>query len=256
MSNRALWLSTCIGKRTYKNIRLLFRDAFDKGFSEGKVFITTDGYRPYGWVLKRLYGLGCLYGQVAKKWKKNRVTKVSRKIVIGERWQIKDALECSEDSEKLNTSFIERLNLTIRRAGVKVIDLVAGEEVAVSSDGQVTQFLAALDPGGGKIFVIVDRMPAAVRLDVAEQMERGATTVFDVRILDASGALVAGVVPFEIRIEDPAFRAAEPSGFYAAVGGTARVTFDLAENERTGLWRITVVERMRGTSVTKYVPVR
>ena len=110
-----LWLSTRIGKRTYKNIRLLFRDAFDKGFSAGRVFITTDGYKPYGWVLKRLYGPACFYGQVAKKWKKNRVTKVAREIVIGERWQIKHALECSEDSKKLNTSFIERLNLTIRR---------------------------------------------------------------------------------------------------------------------------------------------
>jgi len=50
-----------------------------------------------------------------KKWRKNRITKVGREIVIAERWQIKYALECSEDSEKLNTSFIERLNLTIRR---------------------------------------------------------------------------------------------------------------------------------------------
>ena len=66
-------------------------------------------------MLKRLYGPACFYGQVAKKWKRNRVTKVARKIVIGEPWQIKHALECSEDSEKLNTSFIERLNLTIRR---------------------------------------------------------------------------------------------------------------------------------------------
>jgi len=36
-------------------------------------------------------------------------------MLIGEPWQIQHALECSEDSEKLNTSFIERLNLTIRR---------------------------------------------------------------------------------------------------------------------------------------------
>jgi len=50
-----------------------------------------------------------------KTWKKNRITKVHRETIIGEPWQIQYALECSEDSEKLNTSFIERLNLTIRR---------------------------------------------------------------------------------------------------------------------------------------------
>jgi len=79
------------------------------------VLITTDGFRPYEWVLKRLFGPTCFYGQVVKKWKKNRITKVDREIVIGEPWQIQYALECSEDSEKLNTSFIERLNLTIHR---------------------------------------------------------------------------------------------------------------------------------------------
>lgn len=38
-----------------------------------------------------------------------------RKVIIGSKQQINDALENSEDSENLNTSFIERLNLTIRR---------------------------------------------------------------------------------------------------------------------------------------------
>jgi IS1 family transposase len=110
-----LWPTTRVGKRSYKNIRQVLRDTFNRGLSEGRVLITTDGYKPYAWVIKRMFGPTCLYGQIIKKWKNNRVTKVIRKIVIGEPWQIKHALECSEDSEKLNTSFIERLNLTIRR---------------------------------------------------------------------------------------------------------------------------------------------
>ncbi len=40
--------------------------------------------------------------------------KVVRRRVIGSRWQLKEALLRSEDSSKFNTSFIERLNLTIR----------------------------------------------------------------------------------------------------------------------------------------------
>jgi hypothetical protein len=43
------------------------------------------------------------------------VVKVGTKLVIGSEWRLEDALEDSEDSTKLNTAFIERLNLTIRQ---------------------------------------------------------------------------------------------------------------------------------------------
>ena len=48
-------------------------------------------------------------------WRKDRFTKVETKLVIGSKWRLEDALEESEDSHKLNTSFIERLNLTVRQ---------------------------------------------------------------------------------------------------------------------------------------------
>lgn len=110
-----LWLSYGVGRRSYKNIRKLFGKAFHRGWSEGRVLITTDGFHPYEWVMTRMFGCACFYGQVIKTWKKNRVTKVEQKIIIGEEWQIQMALKLSEDSEKLNTAFIERLNLTVRR---------------------------------------------------------------------------------------------------------------------------------------------
>ena len=50
-----------------------------------------------------------------KTYRKNRVTKVERNLSIGSEWQLRDALERSEDSDRLNTSFVERLNLTIRQ---------------------------------------------------------------------------------------------------------------------------------------------
>jgi hypothetical protein len=40
---------------------------------------------------------------------------VERRAVIGAAWRLEQALCDSEDSSKLNTSFIERLNLTIRQ---------------------------------------------------------------------------------------------------------------------------------------------
>jgi len=43
------------------------------------------------------------------------LSKVERRSVIGAAWRFEKALSDSEDSSKLNTSFIERLNLTIRQ---------------------------------------------------------------------------------------------------------------------------------------------
>ena len=44
-----------------------------------------------------------------------QIIKVERRAVIGADWRLEKMLADSEDSSKLNTSFIERLNLTIRQ---------------------------------------------------------------------------------------------------------------------------------------------
>ena len=77
--------------------------------------IATDGYKYYQSVVQKIFGVNCVYGQVMKTWRKNRITRVETKLVIGSEWRLQDALEESEDSHKLNTSFIERLNLTVRQ---------------------------------------------------------------------------------------------------------------------------------------------
>ena len=50
-----------------------------------------------------------------KTRRNNRVIRVERRLKIGTTSRLHDALLESEDSETLNTSFIERLNLTIRQ---------------------------------------------------------------------------------------------------------------------------------------------
>ena len=54
-------------------------------------------------------------GQVIKARRKNRVVSIDRKLLIGSKEQLEDALYKSEDSDTLNTSFVERHNLTIRQ---------------------------------------------------------------------------------------------------------------------------------------------
>ncbi len=111
-----LWVSTVVGRRSYRNTHALFNDALARGTLVGTPLIATDGLKFYARVLRQLFGPACIYGQVVKTWRKDRVIKVERRAVIGSWRRLDEALEHSQDSAKLNTAYIERLNLTLRRS--------------------------------------------------------------------------------------------------------------------------------------------
>ena len=110
-----LWLGTRVGPRTYRNTIRFLRSVTSAGSLGGLPLITTDGFKFYAPVIRRVFSGRCLLGQVIKKVRKNRVVRIGTTSVIGSDDEIADALELSEDSTQLNTSFIERLNLTIRQ---------------------------------------------------------------------------------------------------------------------------------------------
>jgi len=110
------WPSTIIGKRSYRNTFALFRDISRRMKSNCTPLIVTDGFEFYEKVARRFFGPACLYAQVIKTRRNDRVIKVERRAVIGAAWRFEEALLESEDSSTLNTSFVERLNLTIRQA--------------------------------------------------------------------------------------------------------------------------------------------
>jgi IS1 family transposase/transposase-like protein len=110
-----LWPSTVVGKRSYQNTLSLFRDLSSRMNLEQIPLVVTDGLGFYEKVMGRVFGPGCLYGQVIKTRRNDRIVKVERRIVLGGAWRLEQALRDSEDSLKLNTSFVERLNLSIRQ---------------------------------------------------------------------------------------------------------------------------------------------
>ena len=77
--------------------------------------IVTDGFDFSEQVVRRVFGPACLYGQVLKTRRNDRIVKVERRALVGAAWRFEEALNNSEDSSTLNTSFFERLNLTIRQ---------------------------------------------------------------------------------------------------------------------------------------------
>jgi hypothetical protein len=69
--------------------------------------ITTDGFEFYKRVVRRIFGPACLYGQVIKTRRNDRIIKVERRALIGAPRRFVETLRDSEDSSKLNTSFVE-----------------------------------------------------------------------------------------------------------------------------------------------------
>ncbi len=110
-----MWLATVVGRRSYKNAERLFREATRQATWTRPPLITTDGFEFYEKVVPRLFHHGCVYGQVMKTWRNNRVSTVEYRTIVGAQWQMDEALAASEDSSTINTSFIERLNLTVRQ---------------------------------------------------------------------------------------------------------------------------------------------
>ena len=110
-----LWPSTVVGRRSYRNTLALLRDVANRMDWERLPLIVTDGFDFYERVVRRVFGPACLYGQVLKTRRNDRIVKVERRALVGASWRFDEALNNSEDSSTLNTSFIERLNLTIRQ---------------------------------------------------------------------------------------------------------------------------------------------
>ena len=110
-----LWTSTVVGRRSYRNTLALVRDVASRMTFATGLLIVTDGFKCYGTVIRRVFGPAALYAQVIKTRRHDRVGRVDRRAVIGAAWRFDEALTHSEDSSTVNTSFIERLNLTIRQ---------------------------------------------------------------------------------------------------------------------------------------------
>lgn len=111
-----LWPSSIVGRRSYRNTEAVFNDVIFRGCLVGMILITTDGFEFYEKVIRKLLGVACVYGQVIKMRRNNRVIRVERHLRLGNKGQLADALLESEDSDTMNTSFVERLNLTLRQA--------------------------------------------------------------------------------------------------------------------------------------------
>ena len=109
------WPASLVGRRSYKNTRSVLRAVRDQMLRGRTVLVASDGFDYYPRVAREVFGPMCLLGQVLKVRRNDRITTVERRQTVGTPEQFAEALATSEDSATLNTSFVERLNLTIRQ---------------------------------------------------------------------------------------------------------------------------------------------
>ena len=115
-----LWAGSVLGRRASRNATAVLTDVILRGRVVGCPLIATDGFEYYVGVIARLFGSACVYGHVLKTRRHDRVVRVERRRRIGTAGRLKAALWESEDSETLHTSFVERLNRTIRQGSAYV----------------------------------------------------------------------------------------------------------------------------------------
>ena len=133
-----LWPVFVVGKRTKKNAKKLVTK-LDEVTDDTIPFFTSDELHHYERALLETYGIvqevprqtgkrgrppkpklipppELLYAQVVKKRKKGRVVSIETAVIFGDPEEVKKRLEVSPNSKNINTSFVERNNLTMRQS--------------------------------------------------------------------------------------------------------------------------------------------
>jgi len=97
-----LWAGSVLGRRSYRNTKAAISDVILRGRLVGVPLTATDGFAYYFGVIARFFGSECVYGQVLKTRRNDRVVRVERRVKIGTTTRLKAALWESEDSETLS----------------------------------------------------------------------------------------------------------------------------------------------------------
>ena len=78
-----LWAGSVLGRRSDQNARAVINDVVRRGRVVGCPLIATDGFEYYLGAVGDLVGSACVYGQVLKTRRNNRVIRVERRVKIG-----------------------------------------------------------------------------------------------------------------------------------------------------------------------------
>ena len=76
----------------------------------------SDAYPFYERELRRAFGPTCVYVRVQNNYRQDLIVRSEEEVILGDRERVQDLVRQSEDSNRANTAFVERLNLFLRRS--------------------------------------------------------------------------------------------------------------------------------------------
>ena len=98
-----LWPSTVTGGRSYRNTLALVRDVSKRMNFATLPLIVADGFDFYANVVRQVFGPACLYGQILRTRRNDRVVKVERTTAMGAAWRFEEALNNDHPLVELRT---------------------------------------------------------------------------------------------------------------------------------------------------------
>jgi hypothetical protein len=144
----------------------------------------------------------------------------------------------------------------VQRSAGYVYDLVEHREISAEASAGELSFRSELEPGGGRVYLIVDQWIAGVELKAAKKVRRGKRLPISVRVVDEEERSIAAVVPVHLQVFDAKGQPAEYSGYYGARDGELEVVLDIAANDAKGEWTLRLTELASGLSAERKVEVK
>lgn len=144
----------------------------------------------------------------------------------------------------------------VKRSSGYVYDLVEHAQVDAGVENGDLHFAAQLEPGGGRVYMVVDQAIAGVELEAKKKVRRGRRLHLSARVVDKQGENIAAVVPVHLEVFDTDRQLAEYSGYYGARDGELEVALDIAKNDTKGEWTLRLTELASGRSTERALSVR
>ena len=141
----------------------------------------------------------------------------------------------------------QRVDLSISRHDCVIYDVLHQRQIEPQvKDGRLNWDIF-LGSGEGKMFAV---LPASIQRidvvvpDVVTKLDRCAA---EISIRSTQGDLIQGLIPLYITIRDSQGTIHDFSDYSYADGGKAKLSFPIAINEPTGVWRVDVQDLYSGT---------
>jgi transposase InsO family protein len=113
------WAGVHVGRRTLRTTKLFMRSlarTCPQDRAGPPVIVATDDLKYYVPAFRRTFPPTCVHVQVKNRYARGRILRTRARLVTGSMARMEAAQRRSEDSKRPNTSYIERLNLTMRRS--------------------------------------------------------------------------------------------------------------------------------------------